>query len=223
MERGNTHCWRHHCFPSNTSVSDRTPRFTPFYFNSGFYFVRQTEKSGYLMERMLKTIAEIAETHSHQSTLTKYFSEVIDFTDIHFYLLENKDYPSGYQFHHEKDYIQQLLDFKVLPKVFHMCWTESRNDKVRRCYWWVSPIVSYLDGRWSIWSSWDCGSSLSKTIRPVINTSLSKLSLTQCLLRVCLSPPVVLFSNVVMLETIGRDEGKMGNESLQTTTGWSDS
>lgn len=115
-------------------ISYRTPRFTPFYFNSGFYFVRQTEKSGYLMERMLKTIAEIAETHSHQSTLTKYFSEVIDFTDIHFHLLENKDYPSGYQFHHEKDYIQQLLDFKVLPKVFHMCWTESRNDKVRRCY-----------------------------------------------------------------------------------------
>jgi hypothetical protein len=109
----------------------RTPRFTPFYFNSGFYYVRQTDKSKYLMERMLKIICELAETHSHQATLTKYFSEVIDFTPIKFRMLESHEYPAGYQFHHEKEYIKDLLDYKTLPKVFHMCWTESRKDKVK--------------------------------------------------------------------------------------------
>jgi hypothetical protein len=82
------------------------------------------------MERMIKTICEIAETHSHQATLTKYLSEVIEFTDIDVAILESHDYPAGYQFHHEKEYIEQLVNYQVLPKVFHMCWTESRKDKV---------------------------------------------------------------------------------------------
>jgi hypothetical protein len=84
------------------------------------------------MERMLKVVSEIAETHSHQSTLTKYFHEVIDFTAIQFAILERSDYPAGYQFHHEKEYIKSMLNYDILPKVFHMCWTESRKDKVRK-------------------------------------------------------------------------------------------
>ena len=53
----------------------RTPRFTPFYFNSGFYYVRHTPPSLYMMHRMLNSIGEISVTHSHQSVLTHYVHE----------------------------------------------------------------------------------------------------------------------------------------------------
>ena len=47
----------------------KSPRFAPYFSNSGFYYVKYNERSRYLMEKMLKSICEIAFTHSHQATL----------------------------------------------------------------------------------------------------------------------------------------------------------
>lgn len=56
----------------------RTPRFTPFFVNSGFYFQRYNERTLYLMELMLKSVSEIATTHSHQATLIRHLVEAHD-------------------------------------------------------------------------------------------------------------------------------------------------
>jgi hypothetical protein len=87
----------------------------------------------FLMERMLKSVAEIAMTHSHQSVLTKYTHEALDFVGLTFTTLENEVYPTGYLYHHDKHYLAEMLAFspKVRPAVFHMCWTESRIQKVQ--------------------------------------------------------------------------------------------
>ena len=54
----------------------RTPRYTPFFVNSGFYFVKYNARTMYFQEKMMKTSAcEIGRTHSHQSVLIRHISE----------------------------------------------------------------------------------------------------------------------------------------------------
>jgi len=53
----------------------RTPRFTPFFANTGFYFLRRNYKIVYMLERLVRGVAEIGFTHSHQATLNRYLTE----------------------------------------------------------------------------------------------------------------------------------------------------
>lgn len=109
----------------------RTPRFTPMYVNSGFYFVRTTSRSIFLLERMIRAVSDISVSHSHQSVLTRYVTETIDFCGLKFGILDMREFPSGYIYHHEKEYMAQFKAKSVHPSLFHMCWTESRVQKVR--------------------------------------------------------------------------------------------
>lgn len=43
--------------------------------------------------------------------------------------LSNRSF-SGYLFHHDLDFMTKMQNYTVAPKVFHMCWTESRKQKV---------------------------------------------------------------------------------------------
>jgi hypothetical protein len=65
----------------------RTARFTPFFVNSGFYFQKYTKNTLYLMERMLKAMFEIANTHSHQSVLTHMITEAHDLMNLQVHFL----------------------------------------------------------------------------------------------------------------------------------------
>ena len=47
----------------------KSPRFAPYFSNSGFYYVKNNLRTRYLMEKMLKSISEISFTHSHQVNL----------------------------------------------------------------------------------------------------------------------------------------------------------
>ena len=52
------------------------PRYTPFFVNSGFYFVKYNPRTLYFQEKMMKTSAsEIGRTHSHQSVLIRHLAE----------------------------------------------------------------------------------------------------------------------------------------------------
>eukprot|EP01038_Epipyxis_sp_PR26KG_P012701 gene12701-17032_t len=99
--------------------------------NSGFYYQKYNERTQFLMERMIKSIAEISVTHSHQSTLTRHIIESHHLIGINFHVLEQSDFPSGIVYHHNKKFIKKMIDYQVFPSVFHMCWTSSREDKVR--------------------------------------------------------------------------------------------
>ena len=109
----------------------RSPRFTPFFFNSGFYFMRYNELTVYLYERLIRTIGEITYTHSHQTTLTRYAAETMYLFGLKVRILENYQFPSGKMYHRNKDYIEDIKAHRVTPYVFHMCWTANRNQKVK--------------------------------------------------------------------------------------------
>lgn len=109
----------------------RTPRFSPFFVNSGFYFQQYNARTLYLMELMLKSAVEISATHSHQATLTRHITEAHHVMGLSLSVLDMKLFPSGIMFHHEKPYVNDVLAYKELPYVWHMCWTSSRDDKVK--------------------------------------------------------------------------------------------
>jgi hypothetical protein len=76
-------------------------------------------------------IVKIAIAHSHQSVLTRYVTEGLDLYGLRFTVLDMKRFPSGYHYHHEINYMATVRNFTALPNVFHMCWTESRKQKVQ--------------------------------------------------------------------------------------------
>ena len=44
----------------------RTPRFSPFFTNTGFYFARRTDRVMLMQERLIRAVGEISYTASHQ-------------------------------------------------------------------------------------------------------------------------------------------------------------
>ena len=120
--------------PVDSSFMDdgaRSPRFAPYFSNSGFYFLKYNSKTRYLMHRMMLSVFEISYTHSHQGTLTKYMIEAHDLVKLQISALSQLDFPSGKMFHHNKTYMKQLHLGLVDPYVFHMCWTANSKDKIK--------------------------------------------------------------------------------------------
>jgi hypothetical protein len=110
----------------------RTPRYTPFFTNSGFYYMKWNRKTLYFHEKMLKHAAsEIGYTHSHQSVLIRHLVESHHLVGLQVLVLDQKDFPSGQMYHHNKKYMATIRDGSFTPYVFHMCWTANRSDKVK--------------------------------------------------------------------------------------------
>ena len=109
----------------------RTPRYTPFFVNSGFYFMKHTPRSLFFMEKMMKCSAsEIGFTHSHQSVLTRHIAEVHHLIGLRVFVLDQDQFPSGQAYHEKKKYIAKIQAHTYMPYVFHMCWTDNRDNKL---------------------------------------------------------------------------------------------
>lgn len=109
----------------------RTPRYTPFFFNSGFYFVKYNERTLYMFEKMMKCGAsEIGQTHSHQSVLIRHIAEAHHLFNLKVYVLDTNLFPSGQTYHENKKQVKKIQKRTFKPYVFHMCWTSNRVDKV---------------------------------------------------------------------------------------------
>ena len=110
----------------------RSTRFTPYFVNSGFYYLKHSRASSYFLEALLKSgVSEIDVTHSHQAVLTRHLLEAHDLAGLQVDILPNTQFPSGAMYHHNKTFIKEIVAYTVVPHVFHMCWTQSRTDKVK--------------------------------------------------------------------------------------------
>lgn len=130
----------------------RTPRYTPFFVNSGFFFVKNNKRTKYFQEKMMKSGAsEIGRTHSHQSVLIKHLSEAYHLIGLKVILLDKDLFPSGEAYHERKRYLQTIIDRTFTPFVFHMCWTSSRDEKVtyfqQTGLWFLPDEDVCVDGR----------------------------------------------------------------------------
>lgn len=110
----------------------RSPRYTPFFVNSGFYFVKYNARTRYFEEKLVKSgPSEIGFTHSHQSVLIRHLSESYHHAKLSVYVLDRELFPSGQAYHENKPFINKIIQGLFRPYVFHMCWTSNRVDKVR--------------------------------------------------------------------------------------------
>ena len=74
----------------------RTPRYTPFFVNSGFYYIKYNAKTRYFQEKMLKCAAsEIGYTHSHQAFMIRQLSEAAALYGVDVFVLDLDNFPSG--------------------------------------------------------------------------------------------------------------------------------
>lgn len=112
----------------------RSGRFNPFFANSGFYFMKYNKWTIYLLERMIYAVSEVHLTKSHQSVMTRYLIESVSLIGLEVGILDSFHYPSGKIFHHNKTYMKSLINNKVSPVVFHMCWTANSQQKVNYYY-----------------------------------------------------------------------------------------
>ena len=109
----------------------RTPRYTPFFVNSGFYYVKHNERTLYMFEKMMKCGAsEIGQTHSHQSVLIRHIAEAHHLFGLRVFVLDTALFPSGQTYHENKKQVKRIQEKSFRPYVFHMCWTSNRVDKV---------------------------------------------------------------------------------------------
>lgn len=109
----------------------RTPRYTPFFVNSGFYYIAANARSVYMFETMTKNAAnEISQTHSHQSVLIKHLSEAHHLFGLSVYVLDQTAFPSGQAYHENKPLVRRIQSHAYRPYLFHMCWTDNRDNKL---------------------------------------------------------------------------------------------
>ncbi|KAH8074640.1 nucleotide-diphospho-sugar transferase [Aureococcus anophagefferens] len=129
----------------------RSSRYTPWYANSGFYFLRANERVVFFMHRLLMSYDVILAVRSHQHALIMLLTDLMAKHGLTAQLLPNTDFPQGQVFHHKKEIMKDFVAGRRKPYVFHMCWTASRVDKLRYlkniALWFLDP--SCPDDSWA--------------------------------------------------------------------------
>lgn len=108
----------------------RSVRYAPYSANSGFYFIRYNEKTRHLLTRMLCEGDTIMTSGSHQQALNTLLAEHTSLYGLRVKVLSGRDFPGGFQFHRDQEYMRELLVKRTSePSMFHMSWTKNKQDK----------------------------------------------------------------------------------------------
>ena len=124
-------------------------RFGPLFTNTGFYFVRNTPKTLYMQERLIRAAGEIDYTASHQATFIRHLVETHYLYNLPILILDDRDFPSGQMYHHQKEYVNEVKLHSKIPYVWHMCWTDNREQKVsyfKDIGMWFLQTADYHEG-----------------------------------------------------------------------------
>jgi hypothetical protein len=108
-------------------------RYAPYSPNSGFYFARHNERTEYFFHSLLKSGDIIAQTGSHQNAMAGVLNEHSSWRGLRVKTLDREwdEFPGGYHYHmpSRKQYMKDFLAGKVKPYIFHMSWTENKDNK----------------------------------------------------------------------------------------------
>jgi len=98
----------------------RTPRFSPFFTNTGFYFLRRSERVMLMQERMIRSVGEISYTASHQATFIRHLTESHYAFGLQILILDDNLFPSGQMYHHQPAFVGLVKNYEKKPYVWHM-------------------------------------------------------------------------------------------------------
>lgn len=118
-------------------------RFGPLFTNTGFYYIKYGPKTLFLQERLIRSAGEIDYTCSHQATFIRHLAETHYLFALKILILDDHEFPSGQMYHHQKEYVEQVKKHEVVPYVWHMCWTDNREQKISYLkdigMWYLQP------------------------------------------------------------------------------------
>lgn len=98
----------------------RTHRYTPFFANSGFYYLINSEKAEYFAWSIMTAFDTIHSGGSHQNVFTMRLIEGLGLSYIDAKLLPLQDFPTGIMYHHDEEYMLKLKKHEIIPYNFHM-------------------------------------------------------------------------------------------------------
>lgn len=110
----------------------RSLRYTPFFANSGFYYLVANPRTEYFAWTVLTSFDLLHITGSHQNIFTIRLIETLDIADLKPKLLSLREFPSGVKFNHDKPYMRAIKDNHEHPFIFHMYVVQLRY-KPRSC------------------------------------------------------------------------------------------
>lgn len=96
-----------------TDDGQRGLRYSPFYANSGFYYVVASERASYFAWSIMMGFPMVQRTGSHQNVFTMRLQEAMDIAQFRSKLLTLHDFPNGYNYHHNLTYMQEFLIDKI--------------------------------------------------------------------------------------------------------------
>lgn len=127
----------------------RSLRYSPFFANSGFYYMIGGPKSAYMAWSIMTAFDAVQVLGSHQNVFTYKMVEGLGLNHRHAVILDLKEFPNGIMYHHDKSYMRQLDKKEVNPYGFHMCWTQGKPDKLKYLklakMWYLTEQCSPLD------------------------------------------------------------------------------
>jgi len=110
-------------------------RYAPTSANSGFYYVRNNEKTRYLFTSLLYNSDMILRSHSHQQALVQLMAEHSSLFGLRVKVLDREmdEFPGGWNYHSKKNagYMKNLLKGDIKAEIFHMSWTKNKENKVK--------------------------------------------------------------------------------------------
>lgn len=127
----------------------RSLRYSPFFANSGFYYMIGGPKSAYMAWSIMTAFDAVQVLGSHQNVFTYKMVEGLGLNHRHAVILDLKEFPNGIMYHHDKRYMRQLDKKEVNPYGFHMCWTQGKPDKLKYLklakMWYLSEQCTPLE------------------------------------------------------------------------------
>eukprot|EP00588_Corethron_pennatum_P024988 CAMPEP_0194333788 /NCGR_PEP_ID=MMETSP0171-20130528/63946_1 /TAXON_ID=218684 /ORGANISM="Corethron pennatum, Strain L29A3" /LENGTH=621 /DNA_ID=CAMNT_0039096165 /DNA_START=31 /DNA_END=1896 /DNA_ORIENTATION=- len=107
----------------------KSQRYAPYCANSGFYYVRYNPRTVYLFTSLMYHSDMI--TGSHQAVLIQIMADHASLFGLRVKVLDDKEFPSGYHYHRNKDLMKNIMTGKSVPYVYHMSWTKNKTDKLK--------------------------------------------------------------------------------------------
>lgn len=107
--------------------------YAPYSANTGFYYVRNNERTRYFFNSFLMAGDLVVETRSHQIPLVALLQEHSSMygLKIKIFSRDGDLFPGGHAFHRRKGLLKDMFAGNAHPQIFHMSWTSSKVNKVK--------------------------------------------------------------------------------------------
>eukprot|EP00804_Cyclotella_cryptica_P030925 CCRYP_019606-RA/>CCRYP_019606-RA protein AED:0.14 eAED:0.14 QI:206/1/1/1/0.75/0.6/5/181/615 len=111
----------------------RQERYAPYSANSGFYYVRQNERTKHLFRHLLYSGDLINAWYSHQQVLIALLAEYNSLLGLSVKILakEMEEFPGGVQYHRKNEAMKKIMRRDSNAIIFHMSWTTNKDNKLK--------------------------------------------------------------------------------------------